>query len=187
MRWEVSRCDSIGPSGRRDGDGRSARVVRLHPEHARRSQGARSAPQSSEATAQVALGGTRRRASSPTRETSPPALASREFELPPGTEVTDYTHSLAAFSQYGREYPHAVFGLLNLTSGRRRLVLRAGVNEARGYNTVAPRISDSWMVWEEVSPNETFEPDKTTWRLYAAPVGCQDARRSASRRWSTAG
>ena len=140
------------------------------PNTLERSLGERSAPQSSEATPQVALGGTRLAPAPPLRETSLPALASREFALPPGTEVTDYTGSLAAYSQYGREHPHALFGLLNLTSGRRRLVLRSGVNEALGYNTVAPRISDSWMVWEEVSPNETFEPDKTTWRLYAAPV-----------------
>ncbi len=99
-----------------------------------------------------------------------PRLTYRQLELPPGTEITDYTDHIAAYSRNSLEFPHPVFGLVDLASGRHRLVLSEGVNEALGYNTVAPRISDSWMAWEELDPDETNDPRNATWRLYAAPI-----------------
>jgi hypothetical protein len=62
----------------------------------------------------------------------------------------------------------SVFGLLDFATGRRRVVLPQPVNAALGYSAFAPRVSDSWFVWEEVSPNEAIEPSRATWRLYAA-------------------
>lgn len=99
-----------------------------------------------------------------------PELSYREFELPPGVNMTDRTERLAAYALNDPDFRHPVFGLLDLTSGVSRVVLRRGVNEARGYATLTPKLSDSWMAWEEVSPDETTDPNSSRWALYAARV-----------------
>ena len=84
--------------------------------------------------------------------------------------MTDHTERLAAYAQNGPEYWHPVFGLLDLRSGESRIAVRRGVNEARGFSPLTPKISDSWMVWEELSPDEETSPEDSQWYLYAAPI-----------------
>jgi hypothetical protein len=106
-----------------------------------------------------------------------PKFTFRQYTLPAGCEVTDHTARIAAYSQNTwRSDQRSVFGLLDLSTGARRIVLAKPVNAALGYSAFSPRVSDSWFVWEEVSPNEGTEPSKATWRLYAAQL---DTRRLA--------
>ncbi len=99
-----------------------------------------------------------------------PELSYREFELPPGVNITDRTDRLAAYALNDPAFRHPVFGLLDLRTGVSRVVLRRGVNEQRGYATLTPKLSDSWMAWEEVSPDETTDPNNSQWALYAARI-----------------
>ncbi len=107
-------------------------------------------------------------------DTATPRLAFRQFELPAGSQVTDYTEHIAAYSETSQNAGHVVFGLLDLASGAHRIVLEQAVNAAGGYSVHTPKLSDSWLVWEEVSPDEEADPRNTTWRLYAARIDAND-------------
>lgn len=105
------------------------------------------------------------------RDVDTPQLDYREYALPAGCEVTDSTNRLAVYSQNTlKAYPGTVFGLLDLATGERRTALTSPVLAAREFDAFTPRISDTWMVWEEVSPNEAMEMLNAEWRLYAAPL-----------------
>jgi len=100
-----------------------------------------------------------------------PSMTVTDYELPPGCGVEDFTESLAVYEQWTfEEYPVATVGLLDLTSGVYRTVLPTPVSASEKFDAFSPRLSDNWLVWEEVSPGEGYDMDDATWRLYAAPI-----------------
>lgn len=105
------------------------------------------------------------------QQTLPPALDYREFELPPGAEIADRSQHMAVFRLDAPESPgHPSLGMLDLQTGRHRIVLRQAANAAAGFSMCNPRLSDTWLAWEEVSPAEEIDPGKADWRLYAAAI-----------------
>ena len=104
-------------------------------------------------------------------ETRAPAWAFRDFYLPAGCSVTDNTDTLAAYEQSTwQPYPGSVIGLLDLEDGRSRTVLDRPMLSARAFDAFTPMLSDSWLVWEEVSPGESNSPRDAEWRLYASAI-----------------
>ena len=104
-------------------------------------------------------------------ETRMPDFSVGEFELPPGCEVTDNTDSLAAYAQNtGRQYPTSVFGLMDLASGKQRIVLTEPAGTERSFDAFTPMLSDDWLAWEEVSAGEANAMRDAKWRLYAARI-----------------
>lgn len=105
------------------------------------------------------------------RDVPAPELAFREYSLPVGCAVTDANERWAVYVRTTfAAYPGAVFGLLDLKTGRRHEILSSPVGSARRFSAFAPRISEDWIVWEEVSPDESAAPRNAEWRLYAAPL-----------------
>lgn len=101
----------------------------------------------------------------------PPAMTTTDYELPPGCGVDDFTESLAAYKQWTyAEYPVQTIGLLDLESGEHRTVLPMPVGANEKFDAFSPKLSDNWLVWEEVSPGEGYDMDNAMWRLYAAPI-----------------
>lgn len=101
----------------------------------------------------------------------PPKMSTTDYLLPPGCGVDDFTESLAAYEQWtSKEYPVATIGLLDLASGNYRTVLPTPVGAAEKFDAFSPRLSDNWLVWEEVSPDEGYDMGNATWRLYTAPI-----------------
>lgn len=104
-------------------------------------------------------------------ETSAPDFRMDEFELPAGCEITDNTDALAAYAQNTlRAYPSSALGLLDLATGRQRIVVAEPVGKERSFDAFTPMLSDRWIVWEEVSPGEANAMRSAEWRLYAAPI-----------------
>ncbi len=100
-----------------------------------------------------------------------PALAYRDWELPPLVTLEDYTDNLAAYGQMsGVEHPNAYIGLLDLRTGRRELVRKEAVNAADLWDMCAPRLSDEAIAWEEITPGEGDDMGNAGWRLYAATL-----------------
>jgi hypothetical protein len=100
-----------------------------------------------------------------------PDLRSADLGLPSGCSVEDYTDDLAAFSR--RADPPAVtdsLGLLDLTTGRHAIVRAEAVNATGHWDVFAPRLSDGFLAWEEVTPGEGEDMGHAGWRLYAAPI-----------------
>jgi hypothetical protein len=100
-----------------------------------------------------------------------PAFSRTDQTLPAGCTVEDFTDTLAAYTQLP-DPAHATdaIGLLDLATGRHTIVLVDGVNAAAHYDVFAPRLSDSVMAWEEVTPGEGDDMGHAGWRLYAAPI-----------------
>ena len=105
------------------------------------------------------------------RDAEAPALAYKDWELPPVVTLEDYTDDVAAYSQAsGVEHPNAFIGLLDLRSGHRALALKQAVNAANQWDICAPRLSDQAIAWEEVTPGEGDDMGNAGWRLYAATL-----------------
>jgi hypothetical protein len=100
-----------------------------------------------------------------------PDLQAVDLALPAGCIVEDYTDDLAAYSQ--RPDPSRTtdsLGLLDLTDGRHAVVRSEAVNAEMRWDVFSPRLSNSVMAWEEVTPGEGDDMGHAGWRLYAAPI-----------------
>jgi hypothetical protein len=93
----------------------------------------------------------------------------REYRLPSWLEVCDYTDRFAAILHQARSYPFYSVYLFDLHRGELRQVLAAPVNASRGYLVMEARLSDRWLVWEELSPGDDLA-SPARWYLYAARV-----------------
>jgi hypothetical protein len=100
-------------------------------------------------------------------------LAWHEYHLPRGLAVYGYTDRLAALIHQAQAYPYYSVYLLDLDRGGLRQVLAKPMNAARGYLIMEVRLSDKWMVWEELSPGDDLA-NPAHWYLYAAPVHAKD-------------
>lgn len=110
-------------------------------------------------------------------EIAAPALAYADFQLPPSCLVEDLDGGYAVYQQnLHQQYPEQCFGLMDLSTGEYFTVLGEPVNAEGSYFMCSPRLGGGWIAWEEVSPNESIEPDKADWRLYAARVDFANRR-----------
>ncbi len=100
-------------------------------------------------------------------------LACRQYRLPSDLAVYDYSDRLAALIHQSQSYPYYCIYLFNLDRGTLRLALPGPVSAVRGCLVMEVRLSDTWMVWEEVGGgDDTVRP--VHWYLYAAPVRADD-------------
>jgi hypothetical protein len=103
-----------------------------------------------------------------------PAMRHVDLTLPPGCTLEDYTDTLAAYTKMpDATHTTDAIGLLDLTTGRRADVLVDAVNASARYDVFAPRLSESVIAWEEVTPGEGDDMGHAGWRLYAASVDRQ--------------
>lgn len=110
-----------------------------------------------------------------------PRLPYRELTLPTGSIVTDHTERLAVYRRSTPTgYPREVLGVLDLQSGRSAVFLPKPVNARDGFYVLAPRISDGWVAWAEVSPSVGSNEQIGDWRLYAAPLDPDSLRVGAA-------
>ncbi len=100
-----------------------------------------------------------------------PDLRSTELALPAGCAVEDYTDDLAAYAQQA-DPPRITdsLGLIDLATGRHAIVRAEAVAAAERWDVFAPRLSDGFLVWEEVTPGEGDDMGHADWRLYGAPI-----------------
>jgi hypothetical protein len=100
-----------------------------------------------------------------------PSIQHADLPLPPKCTLEDYTDTLAAYTRMP-EATHTTdaIGLLDLTTGSHSDVLVDAVNAAGRYDVFAPRLSDSVVAWEEVTPGEGDDMGHAGWRLYAATI-----------------
>lgn len=105
------------------------------------------------------------------REVAAPRLPYRELTLPSGSAVTDHTEKVAAYRRSTPTgYPREILGLLDLATGRASEFLPKPINSRDGFYVLAPKVSDEWVTWEEVSPSVGSSEQIGDWRLYAAPL-----------------
>jgi len=100
-----------------------------------------------------------------------PDLRISDLALPAGCTLEDYTDDLATYSKPADPPRTAdALGLLDLGTGRQAIARFDAVNTAEGWDVFAPRLSDEFLVWEEVTPGEGDDMGHAGWRLYGAPI-----------------
>lgn len=113
----------------------------------------------------------------PWEDGEPPELESRDFTVPAGLLISDCEGRYAIYEQnLFQEYPANAFGILDMETGTHFEVLGTPVNSQRKYSMFSPRIGEGWIAWEEVSPDESFDPNNTDWALYAAALDLENRR-----------
>ncbi len=101
------------------------------------------------------------------RSTQPLSLPHRDYRCPGSVRVVDLTDRMAALLENTPK--HQRLSLIDLVRGQRRLVLPRATSGRRGWWIGTVRLSDSWLVWEEVGPGDDLR-EAVDWRLYAAPL-----------------
>ncbi len=105
------------------------------------------------------------------RETTGVPVPYREYELPPGGRVEGYGDRIACLTEpESVESGLSAIRLLDLQTGEHQRVVSCAVGSAHGFDILAARCSDTWLVWEEISGNEQDRPLDVRWRLYALPI-----------------
>jgi hypothetical protein len=94
----------------------------------------------------------------------------KEYRLQGSFKVADYVERTALLvKNTGEEYPGRQLYTMDLSSGTVRPYLLNPVNARDKWEVLGYRCSDEWVVWEEVSPNESeSDPRLVNWRLYCS-------------------
>ena len=109
------------------------------------------------------------------QDTTAPDLEYQDYQIPAGALVTDCDDRHAIYEQsLAQEYPSEAFGILDMETGEHFEVLGEAINSQRKYSMFSPRIGEGWIAWEEVSPNESSDPNNAEWRLYAAALDVEN-------------
>lgn len=107
-------------------------------------------------------------------ETTCSPMPYREFILPPGGVVDGYDGSIACLLEpVSAESEVQAVRVLDLETGENARVVDGAVGAADGFEILAARCSEGWLVWEEIAGDEWEQPLGVEWRLYALPLaGC---------------
>jgi hypothetical protein len=129
-------------------------------------------PGAAGATSAGSEGATATAAGSVSATVGAPRFPERGFTLDGAFKVADHTERTALLVRdTGDEYPSHQLYVMDLGTGRTRRVLDRPVNESARWEVLGYKLSDRWVVWEEVSPGETeADPRLVSWKLYAARV-----------------
>jgi hypothetical protein len=106
-------------------------------------------------------------ASAFSRSTDRLALSFREYRRSGSWRVSDLTDGTAALTKVAGE--HEQLWVMDLSDGRTRRVLAGATDPEPGFWIGTVRLSDQWLVWEEVGSGDDLM-GSVDWRLYAAPL-----------------